>query len=149
MYKQFLFLCLALLVCGACAKERVEQEKGFVSIFNGKDLSGWRTSSDKPGFRVADRCIYSDGGDLLYTEGEQGNYILRFEWMLSEVGNSGVLIRSQPKNSWETGFEVQLLAPWTPYRDRSTGMWLLRIAPMKPLDGGIRWRSFVIDETLL
>ena len=147
MYKQFLFLCLALLVCGACAKERVEQEKGFVSIFNGKDLSGWRPSSDKPGFRVADRCIYSDGGDLLYTEGEQGNYILRFEWMLSEVGNSGVLIRSQPKNSWETGFEVQLLAPWTPYRDdlHCTGSIYGHVAVTnRPDETTGRWHSMEI-----
>jgi len=113
--KQFLFLCLVLLVCGACAKEGAE--KGYLAIFNGKDLSGWRTSSDKPGFRAADGCIYSEGGELLYTESEYGNYILRFEWMLSKVGNSGVLIRSEPENAWETGFEVQLLAPWTPYRD--------------------------------
>jgi hypothetical protein len=33
------------------------------------------------------------------------------------VGNSGALIRTDPKNAWGTGVEVQLLAPWTPYRD--------------------------------
>jgi hypothetical protein len=33
------------------------------------------------------------------------------------VGNSGVFIRSDPKDPWNTGMEVQLLAPWTPWRD--------------------------------
>ena len=37
--------------------------------------------------------------------------------MLSDVGNSGVLIRCDPEAPWETGVEVQLLAPWTPWRD--------------------------------
>jgi hypothetical protein len=39
------------------------------------------------------------------------------EYLLSEVGNSGVLIRCDPENAWGTGVEVQLLAPWTPWRD--------------------------------
>ena len=145
MLKQFSFLCLVLLVCGACAKEGVE--KGFVSIFNGKDLSGWETGSDEQGFRVADGCIYSDGGELLYTEREYGNYILRFEWMLSEVGNSGVLIRCEPENAWETGFEVQLLAPWTPYRDdhHCTGSIYGHVAVTnRPDETTQRWHSMEI-----
>src|SRR5690606_38985224 len=53
----------------------------------------------------------------VFTLKQYGNYIFRFEYLLSEVGNSGVLIRCDPENPWETGVEVQLLAPWTPYRD--------------------------------
>ncbi len=45
-----------------------------------------------------------------------GNFILRLEFMLSEVGNSGVYIRCKPSDPG-AGFEVQLLAPWTPWRD--------------------------------
>ena len=37
--------------------------------------------------------------------------------MLSPVGNSGVFVRAEPARPLEAGFEVQLLAPWTPYRD--------------------------------
>ena len=36
--------------------------------------------------------------------------------MLSKVGNSGVFIRRNPSVPGD-GFEVQLLAPWTPWRD--------------------------------
>ncbi|MFC2124895.1 DUF1080 domain-containing protein [Bacteroidota bacterium] len=59
---------------------------------------------------------YGKGGDL-YTRKQYGNFILRLEFMLSDVGNSGVFIRSNLDNRTNTGFEVQLLAPWTPWRD--------------------------------
>ena len=118
MSKLLAWTCLTLLLVSSCSQKK--PEKGFVSIFNGKDFSGWQFKGQPAGLRVEERCIYSggaDGGDLLCTEKEYGNYILRLEWMLSEVGNSGVLIRCNPDSAWDSGFEVQLLAPWTPWRD--------------------------------
>lgn len=122
MRKLFLGIWLVLLSCGVPVKERVE--RGFISLFNGKDLTGWQVDEDSPPcFRVVDGCLVTGGGDgglgLLCTEAEYGNYIFRFEWMLSDVGNSGILIRSDAdvNLAWAKGFEVQLLAPWTPYRD--------------------------------
>ncbi|NLA49669.1 MAG: DUF1080 domain-containing protein, partial [Bacteroidales bacterium] len=52
----------------------------------------------------------------IYTEKNYGNFILQLEFLLSEDGNSGVFIRRDPTKP-DTGFEVQLLAPWTPHRD--------------------------------
>ena len=91
-------------------------DNNFVPIFNGKDLSGWE---HKRGFEVVNGILITSGseGNNLYTEKWYGNFILRLEFMLSKVGNSGVLIRSGPDNAWRNGFEIQLLAPWTPWRD--------------------------------
>lgn len=93
----------------------------FVSMFNGKDLSGWSMMPDKaPTFSVVDGLLdtrYVRKGSDLFTQDHYANYIFRFEYMLSKDGNSGVLIRCDPKNPWGTGAEIQLLAPWTPYRD--------------------------------
>ncbi len=93
---------------------------GFVSLFNGKDLTGWTMLSGKPpAFAVVDGVLETrprNGSDLFTVE-KFGNFIFRFEYLLSKVGNSGVLLRCDPKNPWGTGVEVQLLAPWTPYRD--------------------------------
>lgn len=91
-------------------------DAGFVSIFNGKDLIGWK---DQGGFEVVDGVIMTSGkdGKELYTEKSYGNYILRLEFMLSDVGNSGIFIRTDPDSGLRTGMEIQLLAPWTPYRD--------------------------------
>ena len=111
--------CLCMLLASAVAAPAVAQgdpEKEFVSLFNGRDLEGWEEAD---GFVVDDGTILTRGakaGDL-YTAEEYGNYVLRFDYMLSPVGNSGVFVRADPGQPLESGFEVQLLAPWTPYRD--------------------------------
>lgn len=105
--------CVALLAFG-------DAGEGCQSIFNGKDLTGWTMLPGKPaGFAVKDGVLDTSvaGSSDLFTEEHFGNYVLRFEYLLSKVGNSGVLIRCDPKDPWTSGVEVQLLAPWTPYRD--------------------------------
>jgi hypothetical protein len=96
-----------------------QENEQFISLFNGKDLTGWSMPGEVPGFEVTEGVMVAEppsGSDIFTTE-EFANYIFRFEYLLSEVGNSGVLIRCTPENPWGTGVEVQLLAPWTPYRD--------------------------------
>ena len=89
-----------------------------VSLFNGKDLNSWNL--DKTGgFEIAGSELItrsSGGGNDIFTKKEYTNFVLRLEFMLSKVGNSGVFIRCKP-NDPPSGFEVQLLAPWTPWRD--------------------------------
>ena len=112
-------ICLSILLASALAAPAGAQgnpEDGFEPLFNGRDLTGWEEAD---GFLVEDGTILTRGakaGDL-YTQAEYGNYILRFDYMLSEVGNSGVFVRAEQVEPLEAGFEVQLLAPWTPYRD--------------------------------
>lgn len=115
MKKFLLFSLLALLFSVSCTS----QDAGnFIPIFNGKDLTDW--TPQKPGsFEVIDGELVtrsSGGGNDIFTNNWYGNYILRLEFMLSEAGNSGVFIRCKP-NYPSSGFEVQLLAPWTPWRD--------------------------------
>jgi hypothetical protein len=122
MHKLLISALLGLIVAVAPATAGGE-EKGFVPIFNGQDLTGWNVAANPEGFRVEDGCMYTGGNNagtgLLSTENDYGNFIFRFEYMLSEVGNSGVIIRGDSIRSlaWEKGYEIQLLAPWTPYRD--------------------------------
>ena len=111
----FLFCCSCLAVSAFGAGDGA-----FSPLFNGKDLSGWAVPAGKqPAFAVVDGVLETrvPGGGDLFTEARYGNYVLRFEYLLSKVGNSGVLIRCDPAEPWKTGVEVQLLAPWTPYRD--------------------------------
>ena len=121
MHKSLIFALLTLAAT-AVASQAVD-EKGFVSIFNGHSLAGWNVAANPDGFRVEDGCMHTGGNNagtgLLCTNAEYGNFIFRFEYMLSEVGNSGVMIRpgSDQSLAWEKGYEIQLLAPWTPWRD--------------------------------
>ena len=96
-----------------------QENDNFSSLFNGKDISKW-TPGEEGGFEIIKGELYTGGfgkGNNLFTKKWYANYVLRLEYMLSDVGNSGVLIRCDPQAPWETGVEVQLLAPWTPRRD--------------------------------
>ncbi len=112
-------ICLSILLVGALTTPVAGQgdpEKGFEPLFDGHDLSQWE---EVDGFVVDDGTILTRGakaGDL-FTRAEFVNSILRFDYMLSAVGNSGVFVRSEPVPGAASGFEVQLLAPWKPYRD--------------------------------
>jgi hypothetical protein len=96
-----------------------QDKNHFSPLFNGNDLCNWITLKGTPAFNVTDGVIVTTchNGSDLFTQNDFGNFIFKFEYLLSEVGNSGVFIRCDPDRRSETGFEVQLLAPWTPYRD--------------------------------
>jgi HEAT repeat protein len=139
-----LWVTLGLLVALAAAVSAGTPSDGFVSLFNGRNLDGWVVAGNPEGFRVVDGCIHSDGGkggQWIHTAKQYGNFVLRMEWMLSKVGNSGVFIRNGPAGS---GFEVQLLAPWTPHRDdlHCTGsMYGFVPANPRPDETPLRWRT--------
>lgn len=80
-----------------------ENEAEFVSMFNGKDFTGWRFSGSKDGdappenWTVADGVIKLSGGGKphLGTVAEYGDFEMRFEWRAGrEKYNSGFFIRS-------------------------------------------------------
>jgi hypothetical protein len=106
----------ATLLLSSCISR---EEVGLTPLFDGRDLNAW-TLGPEGGFEIMNGELYTGGfaeGNDLFTKKWFCNYVLSLEYMLSDVGNSGVLIRCDPKAPWETGVEVQLLAPWTPWRD--------------------------------
>lgn len=115
-YKIFLPLFIGFVFLALTGFAQREQKP--LSLFNGKDLSQWEMGS-KPAFKVEDGEIHTTikNGSNLFTKETFGNFILNFDYLLSKVGNSGILIRCDTANPWGTGAEIQLLAPWTPYRD--------------------------------
>lgn len=95
--------------------------EGFVPLFNGKDLSGWKTHPSHPGnWRVEKGVLIGSGtspGDLYSERGNYTNFHLRVETRINEGGNSGVFCRSQfgpvrPPNNpqWPDGYEAQINA---------------------------------------
>ncbi len=82
---------------------------GFVSIFNGSDLSGW--TGWKRGYVVEDGAIVCKDASLnLYTKREYANFAFRFEFKLTPAANNGVGIRVPIKgHASEDGMEIQVL----------------------------------------
>jgi hypothetical protein len=107
---------MAALLLVSCS---VQEKDQFIPLFDGNNLDAWKPGPEG-GFEIIDGELYTGSfgkGDDLFTKQWYCNYVLHLEYLLSEVGNSGVLIRCDPEAPWETGVEVQLLAPWTPWRD--------------------------------
>jgi hypothetical protein len=91
---------------------------GFVALFNGKDLSGWKLYDSKPeGWQVIEGLLVctGKGGGWLGTERDYANYILRLEYRLLPGGNSGVYLRA-PDKGWisRAGMEIQILDDFAP-----------------------------------
>lgn len=91
----------------------------FVSIFNGKDLSGWKSNEEKPDcFAVEDGAIKVKGGraHLFYTgvdgKAEFRNFELKLKVKTAANANGGVYFHTEyePKGWPSKGFECQVNA---------------------------------------
>lgn len=99
-----------------------ERAQGWHLLFNGRDLSGWRSfrgGAASPSWTVRDGALVltsktgeMSGGDLV-TADKYGAFELTLDWKVERGGNSGVfyLARNAPqtKNIYETGIEMQVL----------------------------------------
>lgn len=90
-----------------------DSEEGFVSLFNGQDLTGWRLVDGKgPGYVVRDGMLVcpAEGGGHLFTERTYQDFVLRLEFKLTAGANNGVAIRSPMEGSPSyLGMEIQIL----------------------------------------
>jgi hypothetical protein len=148
--------------------EKMPKEKGFVSIFNGKDLSGWHGLVDNPILRskmkpqdlakkqkiadtkmldnwsVKDGCItFSGNGDNLCSVKQYGDFEMVVDWRITKNGDSGIYLRGSPQvQIWDTS-RVDVGA-----QVGSGGLYNNKENPSKPLvlaDNAIgEWNTFRI-----
>jgi len=90
-----------------------EKAEGWVSLFDGRSLEHWTPlRSDWASWSVVDGAIQRKGpcGEWLRSKRRYGSFILRFEYKISEKGNSGLLFRSPlDGRSSRFGMEMQIL----------------------------------------
>ena len=85
-----------------------EKEAGFVSLFNGKDLTGW--IGDTNGYVAEDGKIVCKKGGNVYVKDEYSDFIFRFEFKLTPGANNGLGIRTPLNvNAAYEGMELQIL----------------------------------------
>jgi hypothetical protein len=109
-----------------------KNDDGFVTLFNGRDLTGWVNVNCAPStFYVKDHEIITTGKPTGYlrTATQYENFIADFEWKHvppapGEVGNSGFFVWADPipaiGSGYTRGIEVQVLVNLT-YKDPKTG----------------------------
>ena len=92
-----------------------EKADGWKLMFDGKSLAGWRgykTETVPTGWTAADGVLSrtGEGGDLMTVE-QYGDFEMRFEWKVTQNGNSGVIYRiaTTEPYPWHTGPEYQVL----------------------------------------
>jgi len=108
-------LCILLTTAFLVADDKpAADEDGFVTLFNGKDTTGWVYGEKQAGkgYQVENGvlfCTEKDGGNL-YTEKEYGDFAFRFEFKLEDSSNNGVGIRAPLKgDAAYVGMEIQVL----------------------------------------
>ena len=125
--KHLAFVVVALLFMG-CAKDTSmaqKKEKGWVSIFNGKNFDGWKVSTDSPGtFTIEDGTIKVAGPRAhLFYEGAVGNHDFKNFAFKADVktmpgANSGMFIHTTYlADGWPSkGYEIQVNQSHTDWR---------------------------------
>jgi len=84
-------------------------EKGFKSLFNGKDLKGWE--GDTKGYVVENEEIVCKPGVNMYSNEDYDNFIFRFEFKLTPGANNGLGLRMSKRggDAAYRAMELQIL----------------------------------------
>lgn len=93
-------------------------ESGYVSLFNGKDLTGWKASANPDSFKVQNGAIVANAigqPSHLFYDGAVGNHAfqdfdLRLDVLARYRSNGGVYVMTefQPEGFPGKGFEIQV-----------------------------------------
>lgn len=94
-----LLLSLLLLPGLAAADAHREPPPGFVALFNGEDLTGWKADDEvKHHWTVEDGVLHYDGkGQSLVTAKDYGDFELFVDWKIGPGGDSGIYLRGKPQ----------------------------------------------------
>jgi hypothetical protein len=106
-------LIVLLLIAAGPNDPQEPNADGFVSLFNGRDLSGWKTyDSPADNWGVVNGLLVCHGkaGGWLGTQRDYADVQLRLEYRLPPGGNSGVYIRAPEQGHISrVGMEIQIL----------------------------------------
>jgi hypothetical protein len=108
-----LFKCVAALTATAgllsfAWAEAEKAEDGWVSLFDGKTLAGWKQLNGKATYVVEDGCLVGTTAEgsrnsFLCSEKDYGDFELEFDVRVDSRLNSGVQIRSESKPDYRDG----------------------------------------------
>jgi hypothetical protein len=126
--------CITVLVLSAFVAFSMQAPAGFVSLFDGRNLTGWRIpEGDNGHWKVVDGVIDYDAESEarqdknLWTDQEYGDFVLRVEWRIKETPyinpNVPIILPSGLHKKDNLGKEMTMAVP-----DSDSGI-LLRGAP--------------------
>ena len=106
MKHTFVFL-ITLLAFSTVDSLQAGPPKGFVALFNGKNLDGWNAKPN--GWAVVDGVLTrKPRSGYIWSKESFGDFVLCAEVKVSRGCNSGIFFRTDPKNAVQGGFEIQV-----------------------------------------
>ena len=107
-----------LIILIALAPLALAGEKGWVTLYNGKDLTGWQTTGNWLPQKAGSLLIQPRKGEkgwqrysaYLWSKKKYQDFVLHVEYKYPPKGNSGIHFRvGDLKNPVNTGIEAQVL----------------------------------------
>lgn len=123
--KKFITAASVLLIFGACSTvKQVKKGNGWIDLFDGKSLTGWKASENPATFAVENGTIVVHGPRAhLFYDGPLMNhdfkdFEVRARVMTTQGSNSGIFIHTQYQaDGWPSkGYEIQINNSHTDWR---------------------------------
>lgn len=120
MKKLFVFILMVNQICWVkdiSAQQEVNSKNdGWISLFNGENLDGWKVGENASSFSIVDNAIKVQGpvGHLFYNGEVENHQFQNFEFkttvMTKPGANSGIYIHTEyQEEGWPAhGYEVQV-----------------------------------------
>ena len=110
-FRTSLLCCLSLMLAAAPALVTADDKAtdGWISLFNGKDLTGWK-ASEKVEWKVVDGLIVTPPQrSHLFTDAEYKNFEFKADVMTTPGSNSGIYFHTKYEDTFpNTGIECQV-----------------------------------------
>lgn len=127
--------------------KREEIEDGWIRLFDGQTLYGWKANSDL-NWTVRDGVISADEGKpgLLCTTTRFADYELRCDFLLAAGGNSGIFLRT-PMAPTDPAVDCYELNMCDSRKEFGTGSLVKRAEPTMAVVGDGAWHTFHVSVT--
>lgn len=113
--KYHLFSLLIIVALSSCTQKARAPLEGSISLFNGKDLSGWVVHGTEKWYVDNGELVCESGPDKEYgylaTEEKYKDFDLSLEFLQESNGNSGVFIRSSLEGTKISGWQAEVAPP--------------------------------------
>jgi hypothetical protein len=120
----FSFSIAVLMIIAVSSAETQAQKKGWVKLFDGKSLDGWKAAENPQTFSIEDGTIkvFGNRAHLFYVGPVQNHNFKNFEYrakvMTKPGANSGMYIHTEyQEDGWPSkGYEIQVNNSHTDWR---------------------------------
>jgi hypothetical protein len=107
--RSMILICVLSAACVCFAADEPGKD-GWISMFDGKTLNGWKANQNPQSWKVVDGAIVGDGpvSHLFWMVRECENCEFRAEVKLNHEGNSGMYFRTAFGPGFPKGYEAQV-----------------------------------------